>query len=80
MATYTEETRIKEPTFLGDSLLKALISCLYNSYIRDGGSVSLIKTCKGCIFITVAFSPTIYVTFKAIFVKMLYKISASRFL
>ena len=33
---YTVETRIKEPTFLGDSLLKDLIFCLYNPYIRDG--------------------------------------------
>ena len=45
----TVETRIKEPTFLGDSLLKDLICCLYNPYIRDGGSVSLIKTCTNCI-------------------------------
>ena len=33
---YTVETHIKEPTFLGNSLLKALICCLYNPYIRDG--------------------------------------------
>ena len=32
----TVETRIKEHTFLGDSLLKALIFCVYNPYIRDG--------------------------------------------
>ena len=30
----TVETRIKEPTFLG--LLKDLICCFYNPYIRDG--------------------------------------------
>ena len=41
---YTVETRIKEPAFLFESLLKALICCLYNQYIRDEGSVSLIKT------------------------------------
>ena len=29
----TVETRIKEPTFLGDSLLKAI--CLYNQNIKD---------------------------------------------
>ena len=40
----TAETRIKEPTFLGDSLLKALICCLCNSYIRDGESVSTLET------------------------------------
>ena len=40
----TVETRIKEPTFLGDSLLKALIFCLYNPDIRDGGSVSTVET------------------------------------
>ena len=57
---YTVETRIKEPTFLGNSLLKDLIFCLYNPYIRDGKSVSLIKTCTNCRFITVAFSPIIY--------------------
>ena len=66
----TIETRIKEPTFLGDSLLKALIFCLYNPHIRNGGSVSLIKTCTNCVFITVAFSPIIYFAFKDIFVKM----------
>ena len=76
----TVETRIEEPTFLDDSLLKALVFCLYNPYIRDGGNVSLIKTCKNCIFMTVVFSPIIYFTFYAIFVKMLYRISASRFL
>ena len=32
----TVETRIKELTFLGDRLLKALIYCLCNPYIRDG--------------------------------------------
>ena len=52
----TVETRIKEPSFLDDSLLKALICCLHNPYIRDERSASLIKTCKDCIFITVAFS------------------------
>ena len=31
----TVETRMKEPTFLGNSLLKDLIFCLYNPYIRD---------------------------------------------
>ena len=46
---YTVETRIKEPAFLGDSLLKALTFSLYNPYIRDGGSMSLIKTCTNCI-------------------------------
>ena len=66
----TVETRIKEPTFLGDSLLKALIFCRYNPYIRDGGSASLIKTCRNCIIIKVAFSPIIYFTFKAILVKI----------
>ena len=40
----TVETRIKEPTFLGDSLLKDLILCLYDPYIRDGGSVSTVET------------------------------------
>ena len=53
---YTIETSIKEPTFLDNSLLKALIVCLYNPYIRDGGSASLIKTCKKCTFIAGAFS------------------------
>ena len=43
---YTVETRIKEPTFLGDSLLKDLICCLNNPYIRDGGSVSLIENAQ----------------------------------
>ena len=62
--SHTVETRIKEPTFLGNNLLKALIFCLYNPYIKDGGGVSLIKTCKDCISITVAFYPTIYFTFK----------------
>ena len=46
---YTVETRIKEPICLDNSLLKALIFALYNPYIRDGGSVSLIKTCSSCI-------------------------------
>ena len=69
---HTVETRIKEPTFLSDNLLKALIFCLYNPYIRDEGSVSLIKTCIDCISIAVAFSPIIYFIFKAIFVKILY--------
>ena len=32
----TVETRIEDPTFLGDSLLKAHIFCLYNPYIREG--------------------------------------------
>ena len=41
---YTVETRIKEPTFLGDSLYKDLIVCLSNPYIRDGGSVSTVET------------------------------------
>ena len=40
----TVETLIKEPTFLGNSLLKDLIFCLYNSYIRDGGSASTVET------------------------------------
>ena len=70
LISYTVETRIKEPTFLGDSLLKDLIFCLYN--IKDWESVSLIKTCTNCISIAVAFSPIIYFTFKVIFVKMLY--------
>ena len=56
--------RLKEPTFLGDILLTYLIFCLYNPYVRDGGSVSLIKTCKDCIFITVAFSPIGYFILK----------------
>ena len=30
------ESRMKQPTFVGDSLLKALIFCLYDLYIRDG--------------------------------------------
>ena len=38
------ETRIKEPTFLDDGLLKDLIFCLYNRYVRDGGSVSTVET------------------------------------
>ena len=62
----TVETRIKQPTFLGDSLSKDLIFCLYNPYIiyiMDGGSASLIKTCRNCRFITVAFSPIIYFAF-----------------
>ena len=43
---YAVETCIKDPTFLGNSLLKALICCLYyNPYIRDGGSVSTVKIC-----------------------------------
>ena len=50
----------KEPTCLGDSLLKALTVCLYNPYITDRGSVSLIQACKNYIFITVASSPIIY--------------------
>ena len=32
----TVETHIKESTFLGNSLLKDHIFCLYNPYIRDG--------------------------------------------
>ena len=40
----TIETRIEEPTFLGDSLLKALIFCLYSPYIRDGESVTTVET------------------------------------
>ena len=32
-------------------LLKDLICCLYNPYLRDGGSVSLIKTCTNCIIV-----------------------------
>ena len=48
---YTVKTRIKEPTSLGDSLLKNLIG---------GGSVILTKTYTNCIFITVAFSPVSY--------------------
>ena len=68
----TVETRIKEPTFLGDSLLKYLIFCFYNPYMMDWGSASSIQTCKDCIFITVAFSPIVYFLFKAIFVNMLY--------
>ena len=64
----TVETRIKEPTFLSDSLLKALIFFLYNPYIRDGVSASLIKTCTDCMSIAVAFSPIIYFIFKAVFV------------
>ena len=59
----TVETRIKEPTFLGDNLLKDLTVCLYNPYIRNGGSVRLTKTCTNCIFITVALSPIIYFAF-----------------
>ena len=59
----TAETCIKEPTFLDDSLLKALTFCLYNPYIMEGGSVSLKKTLKKCIPITVAFSPIIYFTY-----------------
>ena len=62
---------------LSDSLLKALIIWLYNPCIRDGGSASLIKTCRTCIFKTVACSPIIYFTFYAIFIKILYQISAS---
>ena len=56
----TVETRIKEPTFLGNSLLKDLLVCLYNPYIRHGGSASLAKTWKDCIFITAVFSPIDY--------------------
>ena len=100
----TVETRIKEPTFLGDSLLKDLIAftihilgmgkCEYSrnphrrtyvfgrqpvkgsyllplqSIFRDWGSVSLIKTCLNCIFITVALSPIIYSAFKDILSKL----------
>ena len=32
----TVETRIKEPTFLGNSLLKAIFCCFDNPHIRDG--------------------------------------------
>ena len=67
----TVETRIKEPIFLGDSLLKDLFFCLYNPYIRDGGSVILTKACTNCICITVAFSPIIYFAFQDIFIKIL---------
>ena len=40
----TVETRIKELTFLGHSLLKDLMFCLYNPYIMDGGSVRTVET------------------------------------
>ena len=61
---YTVETSIKEATLLDNSLLKALIYCLYNPYIRDGRSESLIKTCKDCkVSIADAFSPIIYFNF-----------------
>ena len=39
----TVEIRIKEPTFLYDSLLKDLIVCLYNPSIRDGGRVRTVE-------------------------------------
>ena len=53
---------IKLPTCLGDSLLKDLT-------LGIGGSVTLIKTCTNCIFITVAFSPIIYFTVQTILSK-----------
>ena len=69
MTKPTVETRIKEHAFLGNSLLRALIFCLYSPYIRDGGSVSLIKTWKYYISIAVSFFPIIYFMFKAILSK-----------
>ena len=39
----TIEPRIKEPTFLGNSLLKDVIFAFSIHIFRDGGSVSLIK-------------------------------------
>ena len=66
---HTVETRIKEPTFSGDSLLKALICYLSNPYNRDMGRVNFIKTYKNGIFITIAFFPFIYFTFKLFLLK-----------
>ena len=46
----TVETRIKEPTFLGNSLLKDLIFSLYNPYIRDWGKCEFDKNMQGLYY------------------------------
>ena len=57
----TVETRIKEPTFLGDRCLKVPMFCFYNSFISNGEKYKFDKDMKKLYtFIKVASSPIIH--------------------